>query len=302
MAQPPPREEWERLRQLGDGHLASVFLARRAATGELVALKCVEKAKLVRARRTERLLVELAVLRAAPHPFVVGLVAAFQDERWAYLVLEHCAGGDLFELLQRQPHARLPEPAARFYAAEICLALQHLHLHGVIYRDLKAENVLIGASGHCRVADFDLAACVPGSAPTRWRGVPGGGSDGGLVASPFPLSPLLRAAPASPPPPGTASAGRARGTPGPPLAAHPVLSAISLGPSCRPHGAREPGCAGGFGDGCGCGAHKRRSGSGSSAGCGAKLNDAQYGSIVGAPPRGSVAPPRELRRARAAPP
>ncbi|KAJ1616720.1 kinase-like domain-containing protein, partial [Pavlovales sp. CCMP2436] len=146
--------DWERLRALGEGNLAQVFLARHTGSGELAALKVMDKAKLAKARRTERAQVELAVLRAVSHPFVLSLVSAFQDERWAYIVTELAPGGDLFGLLQRQPYCRLSEPAARFYCAELVVAIEWLHLHGVIIRDLKPENILIAASGHVRAVVF----------------------------------------------------------------------------------------------------------------------------------------------------
>jgi serine/threonine protein kinase len=73
---------------------------------------------------------------------------------------QYCSGGELFELLHKQPNKRFTEPHARFYTAEVLLALQYLHLLGFIYRDLKPENVLLHVSGHVLLTDFDLSFCA----------------------------------------------------------------------------------------------------------------------------------------------
>jgi serine/threonine protein kinase len=73
---------------------------------------------------------------------------------------QYCSGGELFELMHKQPNKRFSEPHARFYTAEVLLALQYLHLLGYIYRDLKPENVLLHVSGHVLLTDFDLSFCA----------------------------------------------------------------------------------------------------------------------------------------------
>ncbi|KAL8447074.1 hypothetical protein Emed_004598 [Eimeria media] len=100
--------------------------------------------------RTER-----AVLEVISHPFIVQMHFAFQTPRKLYFVLEYCPGGELFFHLQKD--RKFTESRARFYAAELLLALEHLHKHNVIYRDLKPENVLLDAEGHVRLTDFGLS-------------------------------------------------------------------------------------------------------------------------------------------------
>ena len=80
---------------------------------------------------------------------------AFQSSEKLYLVLDYCPGGELFFHLSR--YRRFPERVARFYAAELLLALGHLHSKHIIYRDLKPENVLLDADGHVKLGDFGLA-------------------------------------------------------------------------------------------------------------------------------------------------
>jgi len=82
-----------------------------------------------------------------------------QDPQCIYFALEYVPGGELFRHLRTR--GRLPEAAARFYAAEVVSALAALHAGGVVYRDLKPENLLLDAGGHLKVADFGFAKALP---------------------------------------------------------------------------------------------------------------------------------------------
>lgn len=123
--------------------------------GSLFAMKILKKSHLVRRRQIERTRTERKVLSAVNHPFIMKLHYAFQSTDKLYLVLDYCPGGELFFHLSR--FRRFPERVARFYAAELLLALGHLHKRGIIYRDLKPENVLLDADGHVKLGDFGLA-------------------------------------------------------------------------------------------------------------------------------------------------
>lgn len=102
------------------------------------------------------LIVEREILEKFDHPFIMGLEFAFQDATRLYLIMEFVNGGELFYHL-RQHKEGFGEERARFYAAEIVSALEYLHKSGVVYRDLKPENVLIDAEGHVRLTDFGLS-------------------------------------------------------------------------------------------------------------------------------------------------
>ena len=86
---------------------------------------------------------------------MVKLYYSFQNEKKLYFVLEYCPGGELFNLLSKMK--RFSEDHTRFYACQLVLALEYLHSKNIIYRDLKPENVLIGADGYIKIADFGLS-------------------------------------------------------------------------------------------------------------------------------------------------
>jgi serine/threonine protein kinase len=118
-------------------------------------MKILKKAHLVKRRQIERTRTERKVLSVVDHPFIMKLHYAFQTEDKLYFVLDYCPGGELFFHLSR--FRKFPERVAKFYAAELLLALGHLHKRGIIYRDLKPENVLLDADGHVKLGDFGLA-------------------------------------------------------------------------------------------------------------------------------------------------
>ena len=89
------------------------------------------------------------------HPYIVSLKQSFQDELHLYLVMDYVGGGDLFALLEKR--GRFHESWARVYAGEIALALHHLHEEGILFRDLKPENVMVALDGHLKLTDFGFA-------------------------------------------------------------------------------------------------------------------------------------------------
>lgn len=112
----------------------------------------MNKMKMLRMNQVWNVMKEKEILEEFDCPHIVSSIASFQDKAHLYLILEHMAGGDLFQHLCDMK--KLSLPAARFYAAEVLLALEYIHAKNYVYRDLKPENILIADSGHARLADM----------------------------------------------------------------------------------------------------------------------------------------------------
>ncbi|CAI0544237.1 unnamed protein product [Linum tenue] len=153
--------------RLGSGDIGSVYLAELKkststadASGDEIAIfaaKVMDKKELVSRNKEGRARTEKEILEMLDHPFLPALHAGIESPRWMCLLTEFCPGGDLHVLRQRQPLKRFDETAVRFYASEVVVALEYLHMLGIVYRDLKPENVLVRADGHIMLTDFDLS-------------------------------------------------------------------------------------------------------------------------------------------------
>ncbi|KAF0932392.1 hypothetical protein E2562_010309 [Oryza meyeriana var. granulata] len=146
------------LRRLGYGDIGSVYLVElRGAGGALFAMKVMDKSSLVSRNKLARAQTEREILGLLDHPFLPTLYSHFETDKFCCLLMEFCSGGNLHSLRQKQPNKCFSEHAARFYASEVLLALEYLHMLGVVYRDLKPENVLVREEGHIMLSDFDLS-------------------------------------------------------------------------------------------------------------------------------------------------
>ncbi|EPS67770.1 hypothetical protein M569_07004, partial [Genlisea aurea] len=145
------------LKRLGCGDIGTVYLSELSSTRCFFAMKVMDKSSLVSRKKLNRAQTEREILQLLDHPFLPTLYAHFETDRFSCLVMEYCPGGDLHIMRQKQPGKHFPEYAVRFYAAEVLLALEYLHMLGVIYRDLKPENVLVREDGHIMLSDFDLS-------------------------------------------------------------------------------------------------------------------------------------------------
>ncbi|KAE8706266.1 Protein kinase G11A [Hibiscus syriacus] len=145
------------LRRLGCGDIGSVYLSELTGTRTYFAMKVMDKALLASRKKLLRAQTEREILQSLDHPFLPTLYTHFETEKLSCLAMEFCPGGDLHALRQRQPGKYFSEQAARFYVAEVLLAMEYLHMLGIIYRDLKPENVLVREDGHIMLSDFDLS-------------------------------------------------------------------------------------------------------------------------------------------------
>ncbi|RZR96576.1 hypothetical protein BHM03_00025615 [Ensete ventricosum] len=170
LCQPPPQpvsldlRDLKALSVLGRGAKGVVFLVRAVASSgeEALALKAVSRSSIERKASSgdayRRVWLERDVLLALRHPLLPSLRGVVSTDRIVGFAIDRCSGGDLASLRRRQSENMFSDDVIRFYAAELVLALEYLHGLGIVYRDLKPENVMIQDSGHLMLVDFDLSA------------------------------------------------------------------------------------------------------------------------------------------------
>lgn len=147
-------ENFEFLKVLGKGTFGKVILCRDKANDHLYAIKVLKKEVIVQKDEVAHTYTEKRVLQRSRHPFLTGLKYCFQTADRLCFVMEYANGGELFFHLSRDRF--FSEDRTRFYSAEIILALSYLHERGIIYRDLKLENLLLDNDGHIKITDFGL--------------------------------------------------------------------------------------------------------------------------------------------------
>ncbi|KAI0128864.1 catalytic subunit of camp-dependent protein kinase [Xylariales sp. AK1849] len=151
--------DFDMLRTLGTGSFGRVHLVQSKHNQRFYAVKVLKKAQVVKMKQVEHTNDERRMLGEVKHPFLITLWGTFQDSKNLYMVMDFVEGGELFSLLRKS--GRFPNPVAKFYAAEVTLALEYLHEKNIIYRDLKPENLLLDRHGHLKITDFGFAKRVP---------------------------------------------------------------------------------------------------------------------------------------------
>lgn len=145
------------IKKLGGGDIGDVYLAELVGTDCLFALKIMDNEFLISQKKLHRAETERDILQMLDHPFLPSLLAHFTTDRFSVLVMNYSPGDDLHALRKKQPKKSFSEKASRFYVAEVILALEYLHMLGIVYRDLKPEKVLVREDGHIILSDFDLS-------------------------------------------------------------------------------------------------------------------------------------------------
>jgi serine/threonine protein kinase len=146
------------IRRLGEGAFGTVVLAEGKLPGapkQLYAIKTLKKRRITSSTMCQNMAEKEALLLTSGHPFTTTLYSCIQNKDDIFFVMEYMSGGNLKEQLDEVEV--FSEKRTKFYAAEITLAVQFLHQQGILHRDLKLENVLVGSDGHCKIADFGLS-------------------------------------------------------------------------------------------------------------------------------------------------
>ena len=147
-------KSFELLELIGGGSFGKVFKVRLKSTNEIFAMKVLNKSYLLKKKLLRYAITECNILKESNSPFILKLHYAFQTPDNLYMILDYCSIGDLSYQIQLN---LFEEDEAKFYIAELILAIEYLHKHDIIYRDLKPENILIDSDGHIKLADFGLA-------------------------------------------------------------------------------------------------------------------------------------------------
>ncbi|XP_056151078.1 serine/threonine-protein kinase MRCK beta isoform X1 [Lampris incognitus] len=147
------RDDFEMLKVIGRGAFGEVAVVKMKRTERVYAMKILNKWEMLKRAETACFREERNVLVNGDSQWITTLHYAFQDENFLYLVMDYYVGGDLLTLLSKFED-RLPEDMARFYVAEMVLAIHSIHQHNYVHRDIKPDNVLLDVNGHIRLADF----------------------------------------------------------------------------------------------------------------------------------------------------
>lgn len=152
----PSIRDFEILKPITRGGYGGVYLARKKATHDLYAIKALNRKEMIRRGEMKSIFAERNILATVHSDHVVKMFFAMASKRYLFFVMEFMSGGDCFALLRR--FGRFDEGIAKFYVAEVVLALEDIHAQGIVHRDLKPDNILIGQDGHIKLADFGLSA------------------------------------------------------------------------------------------------------------------------------------------------
>lgn len=143
--------DYDFIKTIGRGAFGDVQLVRERSTRRVRAMKVLNKYEMLNRSDTAFFWEERDIMAYASSPWIVRLHYSFQDDRFLYMVMDYMPGGDLVNLMAAYD---VPEKWAKFYAAEVVLALDVVHAMRFVHRDVKPDNMLLDARGHLKLADF----------------------------------------------------------------------------------------------------------------------------------------------------
>lgn len=159
-------DDFNLVKLVGKGSFGKVFLVTTKTGNDFYAMKALKKDVVLQDDDVECTMLERDVCKLGnKNPYLTKLFCTFQNEEFLFFLMEFLNGGDLmFHIVEFK---KFSEDRARFYAAEILCGLKFLHNEGIIYRDLKLDNVLLDSKGHCKISDFGMCKKIPKDGKTH---------------------------------------------------------------------------------------------------------------------------------------
>ncbi|KAI9342012.1 kinase-like domain-containing protein [Obelidium mucronatum] len=156
-ANQPQFGPYKLMRTVGEGEFGKVKLSVDSRTNREVAIKLLKKDRISTPSRRAKVMREISMLQALDHPYIVSLLEVVETDAYIGLVMEFASGGEIFHYIMAQPDGKLKEPEGRRFFAQLVSGVSYIHSMGIVHRDLKLENLLLGSDHNILISDFGFA-------------------------------------------------------------------------------------------------------------------------------------------------